>query len=52
MLASQEAPEAYAVGLFEECNLCAIHSKRFTIMPKDVGLSHPWRDDQYDIYSC
>jgi histone H3 len=39
ILAMQEASEAYAVGLFEDSNLCAIHSKRVTIMPKDIALS-------------
>ena len=32
--ALQEASEAYLVGLFEDTNLCAIHAKRVTIMPK------------------
>ena len=36
--ALQEAAEAYLVGLFEDTNLCAIHAKRVTIMPKDVQL--------------
>merc|ERR1712167_137579 len=35
VLALQEAAEAYMVGLFEDTNLCAIHAKRVTIMPKD-----------------
>ena len=39
MLALQEASEAYAVGLFEDTNLCAIHAKRVTIMPKDIALA-------------
>ena len=34
----QEAAEAYLVGLFEDTNLCAIHAKRVTIMPKDMQL--------------
>ncbi|XP_055047653.2 uncharacterized protein [Misgurnus anguillicaudatus] len=34
--ALQEASEAYLVGLFEDTNLCAIHAKRVTIMPKDI----------------
>ncbi len=35
----QEASEAYLVGLFEDTNLCAIHAKRVTIMPKDLQLA-------------
>ncbi|GBP07950.1 Histone H3, embryonic [Eumeta japonica] len=44
-MALQEASEAYLVGLFEDTNLCAIHAKRVTIMPKDYTArpSHPWR---------
>ena len=39
VLALQEAAEAYLVGLFEDTNLCAIHAKRVTIMPKDMQLA-------------
>ncbi|KAF8669890.1 hypothetical protein HU200_051070 [Digitaria exilis] len=39
VFALQEAAEAYLVGLFEDTNLCAIHAKRVTIMPKDVHLA-------------
>ena len=39
ILALQEAAEAHLVGLFEDCNLCAIHGKRVTIMPKDMQLA-------------
>ena len=35
----QEASEAYLVGLLENSNLCAIHAKRVTIMPKDIQLA-------------
>ena len=34
--ALQEAAEAFLVGLFEDCNLCAIHAKRVTVMPRDL----------------
>jgi histone H3 len=39
MNALQEAAEAYLVNLFQDTNLCAIHAKRVTIMPKDVHLA-------------
>ena len=39
ILALQEAAEAYPVGLFEDTNLCAIHTKCITIMPKDIQLA-------------
>jgi len=37
--ALQEAAESYLIHLFEDANLCAIHAKRVTIMPKDIQLS-------------
>mmetsp|Transcript_19606 Transcript_19606/g.26589 ORF Transcript_19606/g.26589 Transcript_19606/m.26589 type:complete len:108 (+) Transcript_19606:113-436(+) len=39
LLALQEAAEAHLVHLFEDANLCAIHAKRVTIMPKDMQLA-------------
>ena len=39
ILALQEAVEAYLVGPFKDTNLCAIHAKRITIMPKDIQLA-------------
>eukprot|EP01119_Soliformovum_irregulare_P011420 TRINITY_DN2850_c0_g1_i1.p1 TRINITY_DN2850_c0_g1~~TRINITY_DN2850_c0_g1_i1.p1 ORF type:complete len:155 (-),score=16.68 TRINITY_DN2850_c0_g1_i1:54-518(-) len=39
LLALQTAAESYLVHLFEDANLCAIHGKRVTIMPKDIQLS-------------
>ena len=36
----QEAAEAYILGLMEDNNLCAIHAKRVTIMPRDMQLAH------------
>ena len=46
VLALQEASEAYLVGLFEDTNLCAIHAKRVTIMPKDIQLSRRIRGER------
>ena len=39
MLALHEATEYYLVELFEWANLCALHAKRVTIMPKDMQLA-------------
>jgi len=39
IMALQEATEAFAIMLFEDTNLCAIHAKRVTIQVKDVQLS-------------
>ena len=45
VLALQEASEAFLVGLMEQANLCAIHAKRVTIMPRDIQLAHRiWGD--------
>ena len=46
ILALQEAVEAYLVGLFEDVNLCALHSKRVTIMPRDIALARRIRGEQ------
>lgn len=46
ILALQEAAEAYLVGLFEDTNLCAIHAKRVTIMPKDMLLARRIRGER------
>ena len=46
VLALQEASEAYLVGLFEDTNLCAIHAKRVTIMPKDMQLARRIRGEK------
>lgn len=45
ILALQEAAEAYLIGLFEDTNLCAIHAKRVTIMPKDMLLARRIRGE-------
>jgi histone H3 len=43
--ALQEATEAYLVGLFEDTNMCAMHAKRVTIMPKDIQLARRIRGE-------
>ena len=39
IMALQEASEAYLVGLLEDSNLCTVHAKRVTIMPKGIQLA-------------
>ena len=39
ILALQESAETYLMGLLEDSNLCAIHAKRVTIMPKNMQLA-------------
>ena len=46
VIALQEAAESYLVGLFEDTNLCAIHAKRVTIMPKDIQLARRIRGER------
>ena len=45
LLALQEAAEAYAVSLFEDTNLCAIHARRVTIFPRDMQLARRIRGE-------
>ena len=46
VMAMQEASEAFLVGLFEDTNLCAIHARRVTIMPKDMQLARRIRGER------
>ena len=46
LMALQEAAEAYLIRLFEDMNLCAIHAKRVTIMPKDIQLARHIRGER------
>jgi histone H3 len=45
LAAVHEASEAYTVGLMEDVNLCAIHAKRVTVMPKDIQLARRIRGE-------
>ena len=45
VLALQEAGEAFLVGLLKQANICAIHVKWVTIMPKDKQLACRIRGD-------
>ena len=44
--AFQEATENYLKGLMEDSNLCAIHAKHLTIMPKDMHLALRIREEK------
>ena len=46
IMALQEALKAYLVGLFEDTNLCAIHAKQVTIMPRDIQLARRIRGER------
>ena len=46
IMALQEASEAYLTSLFEDTNLCALHAKRVTIMPKDIQLARRIRGER------
>ncbi|RNA19557.1 histone -like [Brachionus plicatilis] len=41
----RQASESYLVGLFEDTNLCCIHARRVTIMPKDIQLARRIRGE-------
>ena len=45
---SPEPPyrQAYLVGIFVDSNLCAIHAKRVTIMPKDMQRARRIRGER------
>ena len=46
LAAVQEATESYLVGLLGDTNLCAIHAKRVTIMPRDIHLARRLRGER------
>ena len=46
ILCLQEVSEAYLIGLLEDSNLCAIHTKRYIIMPKDIQLAQRIHGEQ------
>ena len=43
--ALQEGSEAYIIGLLKDSQLCTIHAKRRTVMPKDMQLARRLRRD-------
>merc|ERR1719201_1068521 len=44
--ALQESAEAMLVGTMEDTNMCAIHGKRVTIMPRDLRLARQLRGEK------
>jgi histone H3 len=49
VIALHEASEAYLVSLFEDANLCAIHAKRVTIIPKDIQLLNVFGEREHKL---
>ena len=39
IMALQEAGETFLISLLEQSNLCTLHTKQVTIMPKDIQLA-------------
>ena len=44
-MALQEAGETFLIGLLEQSNICPLHAKWVTIMPKDIQLARCIRGD-------
>ena len=44
--AIQDATEAYVVGLLADANVCALHSGRVTVTPKDLAIARRLRGDR------
>ena len=47
LLALQEASETYLAEVFDDMNLCAIHARRVTILPRDMQLALRIRGDKF-----
>ena len=44
--ALQEAAETYLVQLLDDANLCALHARRITLMPRDIQLARRIRGER------
>ena len=44
--AAHEATEAWMVAVLADANLCALHARRVTVMPRDVHLARRLRGDR------
>ena len=47
LAAMQEATESYVVGLLSDSNLCALHARRVTVMPRDIHLARRLRGERF-----
>jgi len=45
--ALQEATEAYVVAMLSDANLCALHARRVTVMPRDIHLARRLRGERF-----
>ena len=46
IMAYKKLQKLISLGLFEDSNLCAIHARRVTIMPKDIQLARRIRGER------
>ena len=44
--AIQDATESYMTGLLSDANLCTLHAKRVTLMPRDLKLARRLRGER------
>ncbi len=47
VLAIQDATESYVISLLSDTNLCAIHTRRVTILPRDLTLARRLRGERF-----
>jgi histone H3/H4 len=45
--AIQEATEAYMISLLSDTNMCALHARRVTAMPRDMQLAKKLRGERF-----
>jgi histone H3 len=45
--AVRESAESFIVAMLADANLCAIHAKRVTVMPKDLTLARRLRGERF-----
>lgn len=45
--AMQEATESYVISVLSDSNLCALHARRVTVMPRDLHLARRLRGERF-----